>query len=212
VIKCCALLTAILVNLYLLPGEPADCDFESTVYNKMFLIIVVAPELTLRTICACFYRSNAYVEYKNIFLQCLTPILAAGWWIYTLSAMELLTTQCYEPYPSYSLCIYLTILILIIPQAFLVICIASFLILFCPCLTWIIVKSLYDQRERAMIKERVIQSLSKIAYDPNKFRHQKTCSICFEDFKEEDTITPLSCDIRHYFHSDCIEMWMKEKN
>jgi hypothetical protein len=85
-------MTAVLVNLYFLPGEPTGCDFESTVYNKWFLFIVVAPELTLRIICACFYRSNAYVEYKQIFLQCLTPILAAGWWIYTLAAMELLTT------------------------------------------------------------------------------------------------------------------------
>jgi endo-1,4-beta-mannosidase len=25
-------------------------------------------------------------------------------------------------------------------------------------------------------------------------------------------ITPLSCDIRHYFHSSCIEQWMKLKN
>lgn len=24
-------------------------------------------------------------------------------------------------------------------------------------------------------------------------------------------LTPLPCDVRHYFHSECIEHWMKEK-
>ena len=151
-------------------------------------------------------------EEKKVFLTILAPCLAAGWWIYTLTEMSLLTQHCYEPYPSYGLIIYFGIIVVIIPAAFLVICVVSFLIFFCPCITWIIGRALIDQRERGLLKERVIQSLSKIQYDPDKFKHQKTCSICYEDFVKDDKITPLSCDIRHYFHSECIETWMKEKN
>ena len=30
-------------------------------------------------------------------------------------------------------------------------------------------------------------------------------------YKEDDYITPLPCDIRHYFHTDCIEDWFKTR-
>ena len=31
-------------------------------------------------------------------------------------------------------------------------------------------------------------------------------------FTDEDEVTPLPCDMRHYFHTSCIEDWMKQKN
>lgn len=58
----------------------------------------------------------------------------------------------------------------------------------------------------------VIKSLPKVNYDPKKYHHQRQCCICMSDFEVDESITPLSCDIRHYFHSECIELWMKEKN
>ena len=39
------------------------------------------------------------------------------------------------------------------------------------------------------------------------------CAICMEVFEEnEDFVTPLACDERHFFHSDCIEEWLRNKN
>ena len=39
------------------------------------------------------------------------------------------------------------------------------------------------------------------------------CVICLEPFAEgEDYVTPLACDKRHLFHSDCIEEWLKSEN
>ena len=39
------------------------------------------------------------------------------------------------------------------------------------------------------------------------------CLICLESFKEgEDFVTPLACDARHMYHSDCIETWLKNDN
>jgi hypothetical protein len=32
------------------------------------------------------------------------------------------------------------------------------------------------------------------------------------DFKQDDEITPLPCDEKHYFHPDCIEQWLKNNN
>ena len=147
---------------------------------------MIIPELFFRLIAALYYQSGYMLEQRSLFFACLMPVLSAGWWLYTLFYMQLLTQHCYEPYPYFGLVVYFLIVIVIIPSAFLVICILAFLIMFCPCITWIIGKALYDRREREMIKERVIEQLSKIAYDPNKFRAQKSCSICFEDFKKDD--------------------------
>ncbi|MFO0117958.1 MAG: RING finger domain-containing protein [bacterium] len=34
------------------------------------------------------------------------------------------------------------------------------------------------------------------------------CAICLVDFDEDCYVTPLPCHITHYFHSDCIEVWI----
>ena len=62
------------------------------------------------------------------------------------------------------------------------------------------------------MKEKVVKNLSRIAFDARKFKQSKECAICFVEFKEDDMITPLSCDIKHYFHTECIERWIKVKN
>lgn len=40
----------------------------------------------------------------------------------------------------------------------------------------------------------------------------KECTICMEEYMPNDEITPLPCDARHYFHSKCIENWLKSNN
>ena len=32
------------------------------------------------------------------------------------------------------------------------------------------------------------------------------------DYEPNDEITPLPCDTRHYFHTKCIENWLKSNN
>ena len=35
------------------------------------------------------------------------------------------------------------------------------------------------------------------------------CIICFIEFDKNDEICELKCDKRHFFHSNCIELWFK---
>ena len=37
----------------------------------------------------------------------------------------------------------------------------------------------------------------------------KQCSICFEDYVENDEVVTLPCDTRHMFQSSCISEWLK---
>ncbi|PWA84214.1 E3 ubiquitin-protein ligase RING1 [Artemisia annua] len=54
---------------------------------------------------------------------------------------------------------------------------------------------------RAKISNKKIILLDKMEED---------CSICLEEFKENQTIRTLIC--RHEFHIDCIETWLYQKN
>lgn len=78
-------LVAILTNMIMFPNELINCEFASTTYNKWFLYIVIIPDLCLRLVHACMYRSNYLINERNTFLALLAPILAAGWWIWTLT-------------------------------------------------------------------------------------------------------------------------------
>ena len=33
-----------------------------------------------------------------------------------------------------------------------------------------------------------------------------------QEFNEDSVVTPLSCNVKHIFHSECIEQWFKTKN
>ena len=56
----------------------------------------------------------------------------------------------------------------------------------------------------------VLGSLSRVTYDANRFQHENQCVICMMDYKEHDTVTQLRCDSRHYFHTECLENWVKQ--
>ncbi len=34
------------------------------------------------------------------------------------------------------------------------------------------------------------------------------CSICFDDFVEEDTVVSMPCSSRHVFHERCVKEWL----
>ena len=57
----------------------------------------------------------------------------------------------------------------------------------------------------------LVRKMMKKKFDPTA--HSETeCIICMVDYEANDNITPLPCDERHYFHSECIENWLKNNN
>ena len=59
-------------------------------------------------------------------------------------------------------------------------------------------------------KSTILTKMARM-FDRNKFKEHSECIICLEEFKPADRVTPLPCDIRHYFHSKCIEQWSKQQ-
>ena len=48
------------------------------------------------------------------------------------------------------------------------------------------------------------QGMVARTFDPFKFKEHTECSICLCDFEAETLVTVLPCDVRHYFHAECI--------
>jgi hypothetical protein len=66
------------------------------------------------------------------------------------------------------------------------------------------------------MKHYLVKSMPSIAFKKELFKDiviLDECLICLEPFAEgEDYVTPLACDKRHFYHSNCIEEWLKSKN
>ena len=58
----------------------------------------------------------------------------------------------------------------------------------------------------------MLSKLKQLNFDQQVFSNETTCAICMSDFKETDKITPLPCDEKHYFHSECIIDWLSRNN
>ena len=65
------------------------------------------------------------------------------------------------------------------------------------------------------MKHYLIKNMPSIMFTSELFTKDafRECAICMEPFQEsQDYVTPLSCDARHFYHSDCIEEWLNKKN
>ena len=59
----------------------------------------------------------------------------------------------------------------------------------------------------------IINKLVEIRYQKDKFADLlRECPVCCVDFEDNDYITPLPCDTRHFFHRQCISDWLLKHN
>ena len=75
---------------------------------------------------------------------------------------------------------------------------------------WLEMKNLqyllaYQDNKNKALKTQLVNSISKEIYSiENNFTHDKQCWICYKDYVEGELVTRLTCDHRHYFHTDCL--------
>jgi hypothetical protein len=200
------------MNVYVWPSINTNCKYDTTWLNAVFLYGVLLPEAILRVTSLAFWRSASYLTVRRVWIEVTPPCLYAIWLLVTLWYYTDFTPACYEPYPSYGLLVFTVVLCLVIPSAFFVLCMMSLLIVFSPCIGYQIFKGYMNQRQREKMKTQVIEALSKVTYSQIKIGDSSECAICLGNFEEDACVTPLGCDIRHYFHYECIKQWMREKN
>ena len=79
-------------------------------------------------------------------IEVTPPCLYAAWVLLTMVYYNDFTPACYEPYPSFGLFLLTAEMLLILPQAFFVICLVSFLVVFSPCILYTMGRSYFDER------------------------------------------------------------------
>jgi len=79
-----------------------------------------------------------------------------------------------------------------------------------PCIITGIKDYLRSSREEQREKFKVLDGMIKMKYNEDDFKKHKECSICMCEFGPDDQVSPLPCNINHYFHSECIQTWIKE--
>lgn len=58
----------------------------------------------------------------------------------------------------------------------------------------------------------ILSSLNRTKYSENLRNQESQCAICWNEFNDNETVTPLHCDERHLYHTLCIESWIKKGN
>ena len=91
------------------------------------------------------------------------------------------------------------------------------IVLFLPLNIWFAFKFAQGLKEKKLAKHYLVKNMPSVLMNKNLFlqegQEQAECAICMDYLKEgRDFVSPLLCDERHYFHSDCIEEWLVKKN
>lgn len=81
-----------------------------------------------------------------------------------------------------------------------------------------LVGSLYFRRfnnSRAQRSQstRILRSIPRMQFSEQLFgaiSDENECIICMTPYKDSDTITKLNCNAKHYYHTACIENWIKQ--
>ena len=50
--------------------------------------------------------------------------------------------------------------------------------------------------------------LPKIEFNKDTHKAIHFCIVCMEEFQNKQRITYLPCDPRHFFHTNCIRIWL----
>ena len=93
-----------------------------------------------------------------------------------------------------------------------------FLVLLCPCLTYVYVSDFYEDYKRTKIALKVQETLTVDNYEDyvrkekEKGKEPETmCVICTEEYKKKDKVIQLKCNDKHVLHEECIRQWIVKK-
>lgn len=129
------------------------------------------------------------------------------WNISTLIDLSHLDRQCFRP-------LQLSILNTILMVVFYTFVLSPYITILSimPIYIYQVIKSANRHRQKKLMKHYLVKSMPSIAFKKELFKDSlimDECLICLEQFNEgEDYVTPLACDKRHLYHSNCIQEWL----
>lgn len=206
------LLMATIVSVFMwAKGTFKTCQYDDAWLNTNIRNFMVFPELFLFLACLVAENSRGVKKYKKdlIFtirfitwsVACILP------WVYFTD----ITVQCkIEPHSFHRLLFLMIIYSVIFPIHY-VKNFSAFIITYCLaplCLTALYLAT-YSSKQQFQFKKKFIKALSKFTYGFIKIKSKKECGICLKVFDDDQMVSIVSCTKKHYFHTKCIEHWLK---
>eukprot|EP00347_Sterkiella_histriomuscorum_P014851 403359283 len=190
-----------------------NCSINDTTFLWNVCWWILFPLIVLRQIMKSYVTSLSYVRYNALFqLAEVHNFFSFG--AASISGIIQLTPYNYECYvqPQPNFINFHLIVLYGIGRAMIITVIAALVVFFSPCIIFT-AYSLHRQRQQQrVVKEDLIKNIFKVNFSRQIFPDTTDCAICLGDLQENEIVTPLPCDMRHVYHSDCIIDWFKQNN
>ena len=129
-----------------------------------------------------------------------------GNFIYYQPSMDQKVRQCQdEKNQGFQFAMYLMILLgYVYFMIYLILLCLYFAVLF---------RRVTNQRSRISQSSDILRTISRVRFSEELFgaiSDENECIICMMPFNENDMITKLNCDGNHFFHTACIENWIRQ--
>ena len=205
-------LTTCVYFMNLSPDFSARCQLDPRLHTIHFIMLVLWPTVVARLFIYVKMRNANYTSMQNslFFLNAFYNITYGAWTIYNIVKITQLpnSSQCKSNGTSLLELNYEVVIIFGVFPA-LITCFFATIGLFCaPYIAYLVYQNRQHENSRLNRTKNMISRLMRTKYDSNVFQTQESCMICLIDFDEDSLVTPLPCDIRHYFHTTCIEQWL----
>ena len=192
------------------PRDVYGCHYTASKRVESLIVWVCFPVLMMRFIGLVFMNKSNLIIYQFLMIYGYQMVALAVWDINTIRAMNSAPRVCFQP-------LKLSMCNLIAMNGFYLFMLIPYLsiIAVLPYYFYRVFKNANKQRQKKLAKYYLIKAMPSFLFDKKLFDEgaYNECAICMEEFQEkEDFVTPLACDARHFYHSDCIEEWLQSKN
>lgn len=65
-------------------------------------------------------------------------------------------------------------------------------------------------RQPSSLTDNQISNIQIIIYNTDEDENKDNCSICLDDYIDDDELRKLSCN--HIFHKECVDIWLKNNS
>lgn len=190
------------------------CRFDSNSVMINFIIYIILPSLGLRLLGLYFYKDRYSEEFADQYTNINIYFHGSyGIWTYWNVYVYMGISQSCTEVSSMSFLNYEVAIVFGLISATYVLLVGLFMLLFIPVFIYMYCKMARERVEEEESLSMLRNSLVQKRYHPQVFRFNVECSICLDEFQENPEnpkkrmVTPLPCNVRHVFHTECIKSW-----
>lgn len=202
-------LTYFTISSVLAPNDNLGCK-SFTMESALHLMYwVYAPILAMRFVGLLFFNKSHLIIWQILVIYGFQVIALSIWEFQTMTNLKTIDHACFRPLQLSTLNVMLMslfYLFVLAPLYTMVFMLPYYLTYLCS--------SIKRAKEQRLGSHYLIKAMPSVLFNKKLFEtNNAECVICAEPFVEgQDYVTPLYCDHRHYYHSDCIESWLVRKN